>query len=132
MIDPPGFALECFDPIGGYRDFFRSLGDGQRINLTVHGVKVRYKQGPPVDASGQLAGGQSFRDFIEFRDLLAADEPLLARAFVKKLLTFSTGREIGFSDRRPIEQIVQATAASNYGVRDLMLGVIRSDLFRRK
>ena len=28
-IDPPGFALESFDVIGGWRDRYRALGDGE-------------------------------------------------------------------------------------------------------
>ena len=43
MIDPPGFALESFDPIGGWRDNFRSLGDGPRPEVEVDGLPVRYR-----------------------------------------------------------------------------------------
>ena len=32
-IDPPGFALESFDPIGGCRDWYRSLGEGEPVDL---------------------------------------------------------------------------------------------------
>src|SRR6185369_36566 len=31
-IDPPGFALESFDVIGGWRDHYRSIGQGERIS----------------------------------------------------------------------------------------------------
>ena len=30
-IDPPGFALESFDVIGGWRDFYRTVGAGKWI-----------------------------------------------------------------------------------------------------
>lgn len=131
-IDPPGFALESFDPIGGWRERFRSVGEGDVVRLTVHGQKVRYRLGPPVDASGVLPGGRAFTGFTDFRDCLADDPHRLARALAKKLLTFGTGREIGFSDRPEIERLVQATAANGYGVRDIIHAVIGSEIFLTK
>ena len=31
-IDPPGFVLESFDPIGQFRDFYRSTETGEKLN----------------------------------------------------------------------------------------------------
>ena len=133
MIDPPGFALESFDPIGGWRDTFRSLGEGAIPPEKWVGAKrVYYKIGPPVDASGQLQDGRAFADFLEYRDLIAGEKELLARAFLTKLLTFSTGREMGFSDRPEINTMVQESATSGYRVRDLLLLAVTSEIFRRK
>jgi hypothetical protein len=133
MIDPPGFALESFDPIGGWRDRFRSLGEGEKPAERNAGSKrIQYKIGPPVDASGQLQDGRPFAGYLEFRDLVAADQPLLAKAFVTKLLTFATGREMGFSDRPEINQIVAKAGESGYGLRDLVLLAVSSDIFRNK
>jgi hypothetical protein len=132
LIDPPGFALESFDPIGGWRERFRSLGDGDPPEALVNGMKVRYKLGPPVDASGELPGGQSFAGFREFRELLASDEDAVARALTVKLLTFATGRELGFSDRAEIDRIVSESAAADHGVRGLVRLVVTSEIFRRK
>ncbi len=131
-IDPPGFALESFDPIGGWRDRFRSLGGGDRVDLEIDGRKVRYKLGPPVDASGQLAEGRSFAGFREFRELLASNPDVLAEAFVRKLLTFATGREMGFSDREEIDRIVEQARMSGHGMRDLVRLAVTSEIFRRK
>lgn len=132
MIDPPGFALECFNPVGTYRQRFRSLGDGDRVNLEVDGKKVRYKLGPAVDASGQLKDGRSFDGFRQFRDLLVADEDRLAKAFATKLLTFATGREMGFSDREEIERLVAKSRQQQHGVRELIHLVVNSQIFRAK
>jgi len=132
MIDPPGFALESFNPIGGWRDRFRSLGEGERINLEVGGRKVRYRLGSQVDATGQLLDGRKFSGFREFRELLAEDQKALAKTLATKLLIFATGREMGFSDRDVIDQIVQQSAAKGHGVRDLIHLVVTSEIFRRK
>lgn len=132
MIDPPGFALESFNPIGGWRTHFRSLGSGDRVDVQVDGRRVRYRIGPQVDASGELIDGTKFSGFQEYREILARDEAALARSLATKLLTFSTGREMGFSDREAIEQIVSQAKTSGYGVRDLIESVVMSETFRRK
>lgn len=132
LIDPPGFALECFNPIGGYRSRFRSLKEGDKVSVTVNGRKVRYRLGPDVDASGVTEDGRAFNDYLQFRDLLASDEDRLARTFATKLLTFATGREMGFSDRAGIDDIVKASRRNDHRVRDLIHTVIQSPIFRTR
>mgnify|MGYP001826099121 FL=1 len=132
MIDPPGFAMESFDPIGGWRTHYRSLGEGERVNHEVNGRRVRYRIGPQVDPSGELADGTKFDGYVEFRDHLASDQRTLARTLTTKLLTFATGREMGFSDRKTIETIVDEAASRGFGVRDLIEQVALSDIFHHK
>ncbi len=131
-IDPPGFALEGFNPIGGLREAYRSLGEGKKLNLRINGRKVRYRIGLPVDSSGQFADGQEFKNFNEFRNHLIKDQKTLARTLVTKLLTFSTGREMGFSDREPIEKLLLKAEKDSYRIQDLIRLVVTSDLFRTK
>ena len=131
-IDPPGFALECFNPIGGFRDRYRSLGEGDRVDRVILGRKVNYRLGPPVDASGEESDGNRFANFQEFRQLLADQDEQLARAFVGKLATFASGRELGFSDRQEVQRIVDSTAETGYRARDLLMAVVKSSIFRQK
>ena len=130
-IDPPGFALESFNPIGGWRDRFRSLGEGEKVTGP-DGKPVKYKLGPPVDSAGQTADGRNFAGFLEFREYLAADQKVLAKTLTKKLLTFATGREMGFSDRAEIERIAAECGKRGYGVRDLFELVVTSPIFLNK
>ena len=88
--------------------------------------------GPAVDSSGQLLDDRRFTDFKQFRDYLAQDQDVLARTLARKLLTFATGRELGFSDRDEIEQIVKTSSSTKYGVRDLIHLVVQSEIFRSK
>jgi hypothetical protein len=131
-IDPAGFALESFNPIGGYREYYRSLGAGERVDKLVGGRQVRYRIGPAVDSSGELPGKGHFDSFEQFKLLMADDERQLARAFVVKLLTFATGREMGFSDRTMIEGILTSASGDNFRIRDLVHQVVQSSIFRTK
>jgi hypothetical protein len=131
-IDPPGFALENFDVIGGWRTRYRSLGVGDRVDKDVDKyakVRVQYKLGPPVDATGELPGGAAFKEIRDFKKLLLRDPDGLAGALTGKLLAYALGRNIGFSDRAEIARIVASVKPGNYGFRSLILEIVTSPVF---
>lgn len=134
IIDPPGFALENYDVIGGWRENYRSLGKefpapskGQ-----THGQRVRYRIGPKVDATGQTADGKSFDGLADFKKILLADKNEFAHALTEKLLVYATGRGMGFSDRADMDRLVKASAAKNYAFADLVTAVVQSPVFLSK
>lgn len=131
-IDPPGFALESFDPVGAFRETFRVRGGGEQVKVEhLHRWYNTYV-GAAVDASGELPDGRTFDNYIEFRDMIAEDQETLARNLVSKFLTFSTGREMGFSDKTEINGIVAAAGRGGYRVRDLMMLAVESTIFLTK
>jgi hypothetical protein len=132
-FDPLGFALESFNPIGGYRERYRSLNpSAPKVERKVRAKNVQYRVGPEVDSSGEFSDGKSFADIHGFMKGLAENEKLLARAFVRKLLTFATGRELGFSDREEVERIVSQCSGDGYRAGDLLHAAISSNIFQSK
>jgi hypothetical protein len=123
-IDPPGFALESFDVIGGWRDRYRSVGKGDPV------PGRRYRNGPAVDPSDVLPDGRKFRDVDEFKKLLAADPDALGRALAEKLLTYATGGAPARSDGPEIDAIVRAAKTKRYGFRSLVHEIVQSRIFR--
>ena len=132
IIDPPGFALENYDVIGGWRDRFRSIGEGEQVKLTVQGRKVRYRLGPPVDSTGELPSGATFNNLADLQKILLADQDRIARCLTEKLLTFATGREMTFADRPEIEHLVAESKTRQHSLRDLIHAIIQSSIFRTK
>lgn len=132
VIDPPGFALESYDVIGGWRERFRSVGDGEPVKLTVQGRKVRYRLGPPVDSTGQLPSGATFSNLADLQKILLADQDRVARCLTEKLLTFATGREMTFADRSEIDQLVAESKKRQHSFRDLIHSTIQSSIFKSK
>jgi hypothetical protein len=132
VIDPPGFALESYDVIGGWRERFRSIDKGEPVKLAVEGRKVRYRLGPPVDAAGELTTGSKFANMSEFQKLLLAGQDRVAHCMAEKLLIFATGRPMGFSDRSEIDKLVAQSKAKGHGLRDLIHAVVQSEVFRSK
>ena len=132
-IDPPGFALESFDVMGRFRDRYRSLGKGERAEgIDRHSKPVRFKHGLPVDASGVTEDGAAFADVREFRALLIDHERQLARNLLERLTTYATGAAVQFGDRAEVDRLLDAAADSEYGVRTLIRGLVRSRLFLEK
>ncbi|MCH1408902.1 MAG: DUF1588 domain-containing protein, partial [Verrucomicrobiales bacterium] len=132
-IDPPGFALESFDPIGGFRTRYRSTGQGQVPDQTLFGRPIReYRLGPPVDASGSTADGEPFAGIRDFKRLMLKHEDQIARNFLNQLITYATGAEIQFADREERDQILDDVRAKNYGVREMIHALVQSEIFRNK
>lgn len=133
-MDPPGFALEAFDVIGGFRERYRSIGDGDaapRGSIDPF-IGISFKLGPPVDASGVLPDDRQFKDVLEYQALVADNVPLLLKNLAQQLTIYSTGRDVAFSDREPIATIVDRTLKSGGGVRTLIHEVVQSELFKTK
>ena len=108
-IDPPGFALENYDAIGGWRD--------------------QYPDKLKVDASGRLPGGKSFASNTEFRELIVAQDETFTRCLTKKMLTYAIGRKLNSSDRQSINRISKEMAGNDKGLRDLIQAVVASESF---
>jgi hypothetical protein len=132
-IDPPGFALECFDPIGGFRTRYRSSGQGDRSERTLFGRRVHeYKEGPAVDASGVTADGRTFKGIRDFKRLLLTQEEEIASNVLSNLVVYATGGEIQFADRDEIDQLVQRSREEEFSLRTMIHMVVQSQLFRKK
>jgi hypothetical protein len=132
-IDPAGFALESFDVMGGWRERYRSVGQGDPVNGIGHnGNYYHFSLGPRVDASGELPTGETFNDVRELKACLAADEQQVARNLLRQLAIYATGAPIRYSDRPRIDAMLRRTRDSGYGVRDLIHELVQSELFRNK
>jgi hypothetical protein len=133
-IDPPGFALESFDVMGGWRDRYRGVSEDKPAEkgLGKNGQPFAFHYGLAVDATGELPDGRPFRDIREFKRLLLEDETPIARNLARQLVVYATGAPVRFSDRAQIEQILQKAKAKDYGVRSVVHAIIRSELFLNK
>ncbi|MDB4676874.1 DUF1592 domain-containing protein [bacterium] len=95
-IDPIGFGLENYDPIGRWRKI-----DG----------------GKPIDASGSLPGGRTFNGPRELKQNLVVNQDDFYRNMARTVLTYALGRKLEFYDRPEIDRIVdklKETGGSSY------------------
>ncbi|MFL3657536.1 MAG: DUF1592 domain-containing protein [Opitutales bacterium] len=108
-IDPLGFALENFDPIGQWRD--------------------KYGDRAEIDASGKLPNGEQFEDVVNFKKALLAKKGAFSRALTKKMLSYALGRRIEIMDRPEIDRILESMEETGDGFRDLVRLIVLSETF---
>jgi hypothetical protein len=125
-IDPPGLALENFDPTGQWivRNRIR-LPDAKAPG----GVRSAYIE---IVAAGQLADGSAFADVDEFKRRLAEHQEVFVRTLVQDLMVYLLGRELQGSDRPVIDAIVKDASTHGLGLHRIVEDAILSTPFRTK
>ena len=113
MIDPAGFALESFDALGRFRLVDESFNR--------------------IDTSGVLPDGTSFDGAAELRAALVEKPERFIGTFTEKLMTYALGRGVEHFDMPAIRSIVRESAADDYGMQSIILGIVKSYpfLYRR-
>lgn len=111
-IDPLGFALENFDPIGDWRE--------------------SYENGRDVDMTGTLFRKHTFGSVVEFKDAILAEKDRFARGLAGHLLSFALARELTAADSPALDDITTKTAADGYRLQTMIREVIVSQPFRMK
>ncbi|MGL4419357.1 MAG: DUF1588 domain-containing protein, partial [Gemmataceae bacterium] len=141
-FDPPGFALESFDPIGRFRNFYRTtqgapipdfvalfpshlMPDGKFHNAQYH---TRFFRGPVVDPSGDWKRGGAFQNVVDFKQQLVQQERKLAQNFLAQLMMYANGKPPQYADRPAMETILNATQP-HYGLRSILDTFVESTLF---
>jgi len=132
-IDPPGFALESFDPIGGFRDFYRASSRTPAGIVSLPGHTGRaFWRGPDVEKGGQTPDGRTFETIEDYKAILMDQKNQIARNLASKLLTYATGADVQYADREVIDQIVAKVQTNNFGFRTLIHEIVQSRPFRNK
>lgn len=131
-LDPYGFALENFDPIGGYRTQYRALGKNPKAGVMINKQPVQYSYALPVQAGDELPSGKRFADGDEFKRLLLEDPEPVLRSVVEKLLIYATGSPLRPADDAAVDRILRQLREHDFGARTLIHEVVQSELFLNK
>ena len=118
-IDPLGFGLETFDPIGRWR--------------TTYPKPKGSAPAPKVDSSGEFGSGEAYADFHEFKRILVSGRTdIFARHLIRQFLSYATGRHLAAVDDYVIDEIFEAVKADGYGLRTLVVESLASEIFRSR
>ena len=112
VLDPIGFGLENFDAIGRWRD--------------------RDSSGKPIDASGELPGGEHFSSPKDLKVIIAGRTDALSRNLVDKLLAYALGRRLEGYDEIVVDNLVQDVAQDGYRMQTLIKSVVTSYPFMNR
>lgn len=109
-IDPLGFALEAYDPIGHFRS--------------------AYPNGAAIDTSGEYRG-QPISSPADIRAYLIKHPDLLAHNLAHRLLTYALGRPLGFTDQPALRRLQADWKTKSHTLRDLIHLITTSELMRQ-
>jgi len=110
-MDPLGFGLENFDAIGAYR-----TKDGTT----------------PIDSSGTLPDGRTFKGPIELKAIVKSDSEAFAECLTEKMMTYALGRGVEKYDRAAVKKIVRSAMANQYRFSAFVTGIITSVPFQQR
>ncbi len=116
-IDPLGFAFDNFNAIGAWQTHEVVSGTGDN---------------PPVDASGEMPDGRTFKNAKEFKQLLLADLDTFNHTFIEKLAVYGLRRTTTIDDRDDIQAIAKVGKENDYRVKDIVKAFVLSDLFQKR
>lgn len=119
LMDPIGFGLENFDPIGQWRDY-----EGENV----------------VDASGELPDGTLFNGPVDLANILgqSSDLPLCT---IQHMMTYALGRGVEALDANAEEElpdypavydVYTATQAQGHRLKDIIEEIVLSPAFRNR
>lgn len=109
QIDPLGFALENYDPVGRWRD--------------------QYDNDRQIDSQGRLFREHEFQDVVEFKDTILREKDRFTRALGGHLLSFALARALEPSDEIALDEIVRSTVENDDRMQSLIKAVILSPSF---
>jgi hypothetical protein len=118
-IDPLGFSLEAYDPVGRWRKKYPAAN----------------KKAKPaeIDTTGEFPSGETYTDFATFKKVIhdtRADH--FTRHLIRQLLTYTTGRTMELNDDLLIDQLHDQVKKQGLGLKTLMVECLMSEVFRSR
>jgi hypothetical protein len=109
-IDPLGFPLEAFDPVGRLR--------------------TNYEDGTAVDVTGEFADQSTVFGVDGLLKYLETKEPAVMKTLARKMLGYALGRTVLASDRALVDELV--SLGGNASIAELATKVVLSRQFRHR
>ncbi|MCP4512105.1 MAG: DUF1588 domain-containing protein [Fuerstiella sp.] len=124
-IDAIGFALENFDAVGRWRDHYPVWSKDSK------GRPVS-RAGATIDSSGRLPDGTSIANIVDLKRWVTNNVDQFSQCLAEKLITYATGREPSYVERKEISGIVEQNHETGNGFQDLILALVLSETFHTK
>ncbi|QHT71686.1 DUF1592 domain-containing protein [Rhodocytophaga rosea] len=111
-MDPIGFGLENFDPIGRWRS---SYGDS-----------------PIVVTWDTLPSGEVFSNPAQLKKILVTKEDEFARTLSEKMFVYAIGRNVGFTDELYMQRMIKNLKQNRFNPEKLIIELVNLEPFRYK
>ena len=131
-IDPLGFVMENFDPVGRWREYYPIYTEAASVPLKEEFYSrkgERTRVGQRIDASAKLPDGTLLKDVVDLKIYLLAHMDQFTECLVEKLIVYGTGRSLSFGDRRISRELALRAAKPEAGFQDLIIALVLSESF---
>ena len=131
-IDPLGFALEYYDPVGRKRAKYRHVQEvASKDEATVFTKKIKFTE-VPIEAAMQLPNGREVRDMLTLKAALMEDKERILKGIIGKLISYAHGREITRADRPHVDAVFESIARKDCSLRAAIHAIVAHPAFGRK
>jgi len=110
-MDPLGFGLENFNPIGQWRD---------------------QENGKPIDTGGELPGNLKFNGPSEMRKVLMGEKDKFTRTLTSRLLGYALSRGMEVCDQPTLLRLEKTLKENDYRSQALIIAIVKSYPFRNR
>ena len=131
-IDPFGFALEYYDPVGRKRSEYRHVEElPAKQQGTTFTKKLKFTN-VPIDAAMKLPNGREVSDLPTLKAALMADKERILKGIISKLISYAHGRKVTRADQPYIDAVYQAAAKQDFSLRTAVLAIVAHPEFGKK
>jgi len=123
-IDPLGFALEYYDPVGRKRNEYRHVEILNKKKLKF--TKV------PIEAAMTLPNGREVRDLPTLKAALMADKERIIKGIIGKLISYAHGREVTRADRPHLDDVFESISDQDFSLRAAIHAIVAHPSFGHK
>ena len=131
-IDPLGFALEYYDPVGRKRNEYRHVEElDAKDEGTAFQKKIKFTK-IPIEAAMKLPNGREVRDLPTLKAALMADRERILKGIIGKLISYAHGRDVTLADRPHVEKVYKSIAHKDFSLRAAIHAIVAHPEFGKK
>jgi hypothetical protein len=137
-LDPWGIPFEHYNAVGQYQRMVPK--EGTRVSVfhkDKHADMVGYEaylasiNTVEIPADARVPRGPKVNGLRQLKAYLLRDrKDDIVENVVRRLLSYSIGRELNYRDRFAVEELVEESRAGHHGMRDIIVSICKSDLFK--
>jgi hypothetical protein len=137
-LDPWGIAFENYNAIGRYQPMVpkdgthvRDFSSQDHVNLAGYQAYLKSINVVDVHAKARVPHGPEVDGMPDLKDyLLKERKDDIAKNMIRQLLTYGIGRHLTYRDRFAVDELFEVAEADNFGMRDIIVSICKSDVFR--
>ena len=131
-IDPFGFALEFYDPVGRKRSEYRHV---EELPVDPAGTtftkKLKFTM-VPIEAAMKLPDGREVRDLPTLKAALMADKERILKGIIGKIISYAHGREVNRADRPYLDDVFESISDQDFSLRAAIHAIVVHPSFGHK